>query len=147
MTKRAWTYFAIVTLLLVAPLGYLRDPPWLVHVTSGLTDWETDHDGVRYRWTRGRGSFFVPADQESVTFRMRAPKDDPRDWPVTATITIDDRPADVINVDEAEWRTIRLRLPPRGGRRVRRIDIKLDRVRSGNRGVQLQLDAPFTGGD
>jgi hypothetical protein len=126
--------------LLVAALAYLRDPPWLANVTSGLTDWHTDRDGTRYRWTGGRGSFFVSASAEFVTIRLRAPKEDPRDWPITATIMIDDRPADMIKVGEAEWTTVRLRLPPPGSRSVRRIDVKVDRVRSGNRGVQLQVD-------
>ena len=126
--------------LVVAAFAYLRDPPWLVRVTSGLGDWETDRAGTRYRWTTGRASFFVPSSAEFVTFRLRAPKDDPRDWPITATITIDDRPADVIKVNEDKWSPVRLRLPARAGRRARRIDIKVDRVRSQNRGVQLQID-------
>lgn len=146
MRRRAWTLLGAAALVLIAALAYLRDPPWLVRVTSGLTDWETDRAGTRYRWTRGRGSFFVPASDEFVTFRIRAPKEDPRDRPVTATVTIDDRPADVIKVSEEDWRLVRLRLPSPAGRKVRRIDIKLDRVRSGNRGVQLQLEAPHTGG-
>ena len=126
--------------LVVAALAYLRDPPWLVRVTSGLGKWETDRDGARYRWTTGHASFFVPSSAEFVTFRLRAPKDDPRDWPITATISIDDRPADVIKVNEDEWSPVRLRLPPRAGRSARRIDIKVDRVRSDNRGVQLQIE-------
>ena len=139
MTRRMWLSVVFGAVVLVAALAYLRDPPWLVHMTSGLTRWETDGDGTRYRWTTGHGSFFVPSSAESVTFRIRAPKDDPRDWPITATITIDDRPADIVKVAEEEWSTVRLRLPTSGDRKVRRIDIKLDRVRSSNRGVQLQV--------
>ena len=139
MTRRLSTSLALVATLIVG-LAYLRDPPWLVHVTSGLTDWQTDQNGDRFRWTRGRASFFVAADAELVTLRLRAPRDDPRDWPITATITIDDRPAHSIKVDEEEWSTVRLRLPPPGARRLRRIDIKLDRVRAGSRGVQLQVE-------
>ncbi len=140
MTRRRWTSVVVGAAVLVTALAYLRDPPWLVHVTSGLTRWETDSDGTRYRWTGGRGSFFVPSSAESVTFRIRAPKDDPGDRPITATITIDDRAADIVKVGEEEWSTVRLRLPTRGDRKVRRIDIRLDRVRAGHRGVQLQLE-------
>ena len=140
MTRRSWMTIAAVALLLVATLAYLRDPPWLVQVTSGLGAEEADRDGTRFRWTRGRASFFVPASDEFVTFRVRAPKEDPRDWPVTATVTIDDRPADVVKVSEEDWSLVRLRLPRSAGRKVRRIDIKLDRVRSGHRGVQLRLE-------
>ena len=135
------TLMVVITgVLVVAALAYLRDPPWLLHVTSGLSRWETDRDGTRYRWTTGHASFFVPSSAEVVMFRLRAPKDDPRDWPITATITIDDRPADVIKVNEEAWTPVRLRLPSRTERNTRRIDIKLDRVRSQNRGVQLQVE-------
>lgn len=137
MGRRAWIT-CVGACLLIAALAYLRDPPWLVRVTSGLSAWQSDRDGTRYRWTRGRSSFFVPSADEFVTFRLRAPKMDPRDWPITATITIDDRPADVVKVREDDWSMVRLRLPPRGGRKFRRIDIKLDRLRSEGRGVQLK---------
>ena len=140
MTRRGWTAVVVVVMVLAAALAYLRDPPWLVHVTSGLGRWETNDDGVRYRWTTGHASFFVPSSAEFVTFRVRAPKQDPRDWPITATVTIDDRPADMLEVSDEQWSVVRLRLPQRGGRNVRRIDIKLDRVRSANHGVQLQVD-------
>jgi hypothetical protein len=140
MTRRRWTAVLVATLLILAALAYLRDPPWLIRVTSGMGRWETDRDGTRYRWTSGHASFFAASSTEWVTFRMRAPKSDPRDWPITATITVDDRPADVIKVNEEEWSVVRLRLPSRGGRKLRRIDVKLDRLRSENRGVQLQID-------
>ena len=139
MTRRTWTIIAAVALVLAA-LAYLRDPPWLLNITSGLTRWETDPDGTRYRWTTGHASFFVPSSAEVVTFRLRAPKEDPRDWPITATISIDDRPADVIKVNEEDWTPVRLRMPSRAERNARRIDITLDRVRSQNRGVQLQVE-------
>lgn len=141
MAIKQRTLIIVTTLaIVVAALAYLRDPPWLMKVTSGLSNWETDRDGTRYRWTTGHASFFVPSSAEFVTFRLRAPKDDPTDWPITATITIDDRPADVIKVNEDEWSPVRLRLAARAGRSARRIDIKVDRVRSHNRGVQLQID-------
>lgn len=139
LSRRVWTSAAAVAFLLVVALAYLRDPPWLVRVTSGLGAWETEGDGLRYRWTTGRASIFVPASDEFVTFRLRAPKEDPRDWPITATITIDDRPADVVKVSEEEWSVVRLRPRTRTNRKVRRIDIQLDRVRAWHRGVQLQL--------
>jgi hypothetical protein len=139
MKQRTLVIVTIIALV-VAALAYLRDPPWLLRVTSGLGAWETDRDGTPYRWTTGHASFFVPSAAEVVTFRLRAPKEDPRDWPITATITIDDRPADVIKVNEDEWTPVRLRLPARTVRSTRRIDIKVDRVRSQNRGVQLKID-------
>lgn len=137
VTPRRIAACVLATALAVGGLAYLHDPPWLIGVSSGLTVWETDPEGIRYRWTRGRASFFVPADSGVVTLQLRSVKDTPSDWPITATITIDDRPAELIRFDDERWRSVRLRLPAPGRRSVRRVDIRLDRVRSGQRGVQL----------
>jgi hypothetical protein len=124
--------------VLLAALAYLRDPPWLISVTSGLTGWETDDAGVRYRWTRGRASFFVPADSGAVVLTMRSARGSPADWPITATITIDDRPAQIVTFPDEGWREVKLRLPRPGSRDVRRLDIRLDRLRARQLGIQLQ---------
>lgn len=142
MRRNRHAWIVVGAALLLAALAYLRDPPWLLQVTSGLTAWETDAGGTRYRWTRGRASLFVPADSETVTLYLRSPKDTPSDWPITATVTIDDRPAEIIRFEDESWRTIRLRLPRPRSRTVRRIDLKLDRVRSGHRGIQLATVQP-----
>lgn len=137
-SRRALLVIAAI-LAVVALLGYLRDPPWLINVTSGFSRrWETDEEGTRYRWTRGHASFFVPADARSVVLPMRSVKDTPTDWPITATITIDGRPAQVITFDDESWRPLLLRLPRPGSRNTRRIDVTLNRVRSGQRGLQVQ---------
>lgn len=137
MTTRRAAIGVVAILALAAAVAYLRDPPWLIDVTSGFTRWESDRAGTRYRWMGGHASFFVPAGARSVSIPMRALFDSLQDWPITATITIDDRAADrVVFTDEA-WRTSWLRLPPPGRRRVRRIDIRVDRTRPGNRGLQV----------
>ena len=137
MTIRRTSALILVAAVLLAALAYLRDPPWLVNVTSGLTAWETDADGSRYRWTGGRASFFVPADAGTITLHVRSATESPSAWPTTATVTIDDRPAEIIRFNNERWRAIRLRLPPPGRRAVRRVDIRLDRLPSGQRGIQL----------
>ena len=120
-----------------AALAYLRDPPWLLATTSGLGGWETGRDSTRYRWTNGHASFFVPADWTAIELPLRATFESPADWPIAATVTIDDRPADRVVLSDDSWRHLLIRLPPRPTRRVRRIDIRLDRTRDGNLGVQL----------
>lgn len=136
--RRAGRVVAAVVAVL-AVVGYLRDPPWLINVTSGFSRQETREDGIRYRWTSGHASFFVSADARSVVLTMRSLKDTPTDWPVTATITIDDRPAQVITFDDEVWHPVKLDLPPRGDRDVRRIDIKLNRLRARERGLHVQM--------
>ena len=123
---------------LLAVLAYLRDPPWLANVSSGLTAWETDAAGIRYRWTRGHASFFVPTDAGAITLTLRSVKDTPADWPITVTTTIDDRPVHTLSFTDETWRDVTLQLPERGKRKFRRIDLKLDRLRARQRGVQLR---------
>jgi hypothetical protein len=62
---------------------------------------------------------------------------DGSEWPITAVITVDDRPADRITLRDPSWHRSIVRLPVRGTRRARRIDILLDRTRAGNLGVQV----------
>jgi hypothetical protein len=121
---------------IVALLAYLRDPPWLIDLTSGLSAWEVAEDGTRYRWTAGRSSFFVPSDVEVIELRVRAVRS-ATDWPISATVALDDRGFPPVTLPHDEWTTIRFPVTDGTTRNVRRIDIKLDRVRSENRGIQL----------
>jgi hypothetical protein len=128
--------FGILAMLGVA-LGYLRDPPWLATMTSGMRQWTTGADGTRYRWVGSHSSFFVPSTATFVSIPMRATFDTPGEWPITAAISIDDRPADQVTLRDEEWHTIEFRLPEGSSRKHRRIDIRLDRTRHDNHGIQL----------
>jgi len=121
----------------LAALWYLRDPPWLASYSSGFHPWETSADGHLYRWTKGHASFFVPSDARRIALPLRSLNDTPQDWPTTATVTIDGRIAERVIFKDQDWRVLSIRLPDRAGRRVRRVDITLDRVRSRLRGVQV----------
>ena len=136
MMRRVLVTAAIVAAVAVT-LAYLRDPAWLATSTSGLRGWETAADGTRFRWTSGHASFFVPSAWNGIEMPLRATFDAPTDWPIVATITVDDRPVERITLADPSWRRVVLRLPPGGSRRVRRMDIRLDRTRDDNRGVQL----------
>ena len=117
----------VITTVVVAAAAYLRDPPWLLSTSSGMHGWETDASGARVRWTGGHASFFVPADARAIEIP----------WPITVSVAIDDRPADRIVLENAQWHQVVLVMPPRGTRRVRRIDIRADRTRDDNRGAAL----------
>lgn len=145
MAVRRATIAAAALTALVALLAYLRDPPWLIHVSSGFRAWRVDGAGLRYRTMTGHGSFFIPADATAVTLAVSAPFDSPSDWPITATFFVDDKPADRLVLDDDGWHTLTIRLGQPATRRVRRIDIRTDRTRSGNRGLLVsepQLTAP-----
>jgi len=127
----------MMCLTLAAALGYLRDPPWLATQSSGLRNWETGTDGTEFRWAGAHASLFVPANARDVRIPLRTTFDTTGDWPVTVSIAIDDQPVDRLVLSDAGWRESRIRLPPPGSRRVRRVDIRSDRTRDDNRAVQV----------
>jgi len=131
----------LVVALLLSAVAYLRDPAWLINTDSGFRPWEGASDGTRYRWTGGHASFFVPSTATSIDLPIRTTFA-PGEWPITVTVTVDDRRAAAEELRDETWR--RLTFPVTGvtTRRVRRIDIRVDRTRAGNRGVavgQVQL--------
>jgi hypothetical protein len=130
-----WT--TLGALMLVAALAYLRDPPWILSMTSGMRRWETDAAGARFRWMGGHASFFVPAAAHAVEIPLRVTFDGPGDWPVVVTIALDDRFVDRIVLADDGWRYSVVRLPAPGSRRARRIDVRVDRTREDNRGAAI----------
>jgi hypothetical protein len=118
-------------------LAYLRDPPWLLTMASGVRGWETAADGTRFRWAGAHASFFVPSDAREVRLPLRTTFDRPGEWPIDVSITLDDERVDRVTLSDASWRESVIRLPAPGGRRVRRIDVRADRARDDNRAVQL----------
>ena len=129
---------AIVACLAVAAvLTYLHDPPWLATLSSGFRKWETAADGTAFRWAGAHASLFVPSNARSLRIPLRTTFDQPGDWPITVSITIDDEPVDRLVLTDPGWRESRIRLPPPGSRRVRRVDLRTDRTRDDNRAVQV----------
>jgi hypothetical protein len=121
----------------VAAAGYLRDPPWLLSTTSGLRGWESDGAGRKFRWMGGHASLFVPSSSRMIEIPLHTTFESIDDWPVTVDVAIDDRPTDRLVLSDGEWHTMRFRLPPKGNRKVRRIDIRVDRTRGDNRGAAV----------
>ena len=134
MTARHSTI--VVALLLAAAVAYLRDPAWLIDVESGFRPWEQARDGTRFRWTSGHASFFVPAALSSIVIPIRTTMDE-GERPVTVRIAVDDWTVSAVTLTDEMWRQVTLTLPPRPGRRVRRVDLRVDRTRAGNRGVEV----------
>ncbi len=56
---------------------------------------------------------------------------------MVATITIDGRPAQRVELSDGTWRTLEISLPPPGTRRARRVDIRVDRTRRDGRAFRL----------
>lgn len=127
----------LVLAAVVSLLALLRDPSWLDQYSSGLRAWETAADGARMRWAAPHASFFVPSGARAVRLRLRTTFDQPGDWPVRVSVTLDDVAVERVVLVDPDWRDIAIRLPPPGGRHVRRIDLRADRTRDGNRAFQL----------
>jgi hypothetical protein len=133
ITRRHLVRTISLAIVVIAAVAYLRDPPWLLSTTSGMRSWATDSSGTRLRWMGGHASFFVPADARSIEIPLRTTFERPDDWPIAVALSIDDRPADRIVLTNDRWRRVVLTMPPRGPRRVRRIDLRMDRTRDDNR--------------
>ncbi|MEO8521931.1 MAG: hypothetical protein ABI603_11235, partial [Acidobacteriota bacterium] len=91
----------------------------------------------RVRWAGGHASFFVPSDAQAVQLRLRTTFDSPGDWPITVSVALDDVPAERVVLSDPAWREVVIRLPPGATRRVRRLDLRADRARDGNRAFEL----------
>ncbi len=128
MTRR-WIV-ALITLASIVSLAYLYDPPWIGDVTSGLRAWEEDPPGTRFRWTTGRGTFFIPADATEMTLPLRAVFPGPNGSPVNVEVRDDGRLVGTIALTNPdEWVRARMSLrPPTSRRRYRRIDLSVSRV-------------------
>ena len=132
---------AALILAIVAALGigawYLRDPAWLIHQTTGLRAPERAPDGTVFRWSGGHASFFVPSDAGTIRFPVATTFDAADAKPMVVTVFVDDaRAARILLIDDA-WHTLTIPLPPRGSRRVRRIDVRTSVVRDDNHGVKV----------
>jgi hypothetical protein len=130
MASVRWLIGTIMVVSVAGALWYLRDPPWVAAVTSGMRDWEVDPTGTRFRWTAGHASFFVPSAASEMTVPIRAlfPSSDGR--PVVVRFAVDDRSVATVElINAAEWSRPVIPLPRRTGRRhYRRVDVRVSRV-------------------
>ena len=90
-----------------------------------------------FRWSGGHASFFVPAGAGTIRIPLATTFDARGNAPMVVTASVDDvRAGRVLLTDEA-WQALTIALPPRGSRRVRRIDIRTSVVREDNHGVKV----------
>ena len=152
----ALTRALVAALAIGAAVGaaiYLHDPPWVnADLSFGFRPWAIDGSGERFRWTMGRGSFFVPSDATAMTLKVRSHKPFPPN-PIAIDVRVDDRPLTVMMLpsplepDPDRWVVSRIPLP-RGhtSRRFRRVDLRVRHWMEGyHLGVHLgeiALDRP-----
>jgi hypothetical protein len=137
VTRRA-VGWSLVASLVVAGLWWIRDPPFAPRMETGLRAW-TQEAGVRYRWTTGRASIFIPSAWQALEIPLRAEAFTP-DWlPVVVEVRIDGRPVDRVTLADERWVSRVIRVDGlRTSRAFRRVDLRVNRVWSdGLYGVRL----------
>jgi hypothetical protein len=114
----------------VAALAYLRNPPWIEDVTSGMRPWARDESGILYRWTQGHASFYIPSNVQTMTLPLRSAVASTDHSPVKVEVRQDGALLGIVELTTAtEWvkPTLTLR-PSHTGRPFQRIDLRVSRT-------------------
>lgn len=122
---------SIVALIAVAgALVYLRNPPWIEDVTSGMKPWDRDESGVLYRWTEGHASFYIPSNVETMTLPLRSAVPGPDGAPVRVELRQDGAILGSVElIVPGAWTKHTFTLRPSKTRRpFQRIDLRVSRT-------------------
>lgn len=117
---------AVAVILATLPLRAARviATANLEATSAGLSRWQRDEDGFRYRWAGGRATFYVPAGATWVRIPLQRGAGAPD--PVEVRLFLDGREADRVRLNAADgWRDVRLLLGGRPGGRFVRIDLEV----------------------
>ena len=135
---------AVAAIVVLGAIGgalwYLRDPTWLRDSTSGMTGWHEGEGGIRFRWTTGHSSFFVPADSARVTIPLRVDFGHYSREPFRVRIDVNDNEVATVVLANEDWTDVTIDPTPypSNGRWLKRIDLYLDRCWGDMRlGVQI----------
>ncbi len=84
----------------------------LDEASIGMSDWEVDGTGVRFRiLTDSSGQFYVPADAMAMRLPVRLAEKSASSQVVELEIRIDGQLANRIRVEDVGWQTVPLELP------------------------------------
>jgi hypothetical protein len=127
---RARVTIAACVVLLAVLLAWLRDPPWVGGVTSGLGPVVADVDGRPVRRTRGHAVFYIPSSAATLAIPLRAHRPRRGFLPVTVRVSIDDALVDEIVIADEQWHVSKVAVGRRRAtsRRYRRVDLRLSRT-------------------
>jgi hypothetical protein len=143
--NRRYVAWLVAAAALVLALAYLRDPPWILDVTSGIGSWHEDEAGRRFRWTtRSHASLYVPASAGQVTLPLRLGIARPDGGAVEASVAIDGRAFSRVVLDDPTlWVPVTFSLPARRpSRRAIRVEIFVARLLR-RPGLGIQLGEPI----
>jgi hypothetical protein len=89
----------------------------------GLSKWQREPDGSRYRWAGGRSAFFVVSSARAIRIPLRPAPQGP--IPMEVRIFVDGREADrILLASTQDWRTARIVLARRPTAAFSRIDLE-----------------------
>jgi O-antigen ligase len=120
---------AVVTALLVAAslpfrAGQERAVAELEHRGIGLTGWQFDEEGVRYRLAAGRSTVFAPAHARAITLPLRAVESS---GDLRVSILLDGGLANIVTVSTDRWLQLKMLIPTTSdGPLFRRIDLRIE---------------------
>jgi hypothetical protein len=99
----------IVCFVLMLPFrdDYERRHANLDGVALGMSNWQRDQAGTRFRWAASQSALFVESQSRVVRLPMRASGS----GACVVEIRVDGQPADRVTVPATFWQELRLRLP------------------------------------
>ena len=122
---RAAATAAVVLLVLMLPFrdDYERRHANLEGVALGMSNWERDESGKRFRWASADSALFVRSHYRVVRLPVRAAGT----GACVVEIRVDGQRTDQLTVPATFWQELRLRLPPApGGSQFSRVDLMAD---------------------
>jgi hypothetical protein len=116
LPSRTLAAAALIALAIGLPfrVGRATNAVDLDHIGFGVTRWNFDREGVRYRHMNSRATLFVPSEAGVIELPYRL------QWgrePVTLQLDFRGRTADRLVVSDHEWRTYRLMVPEGSNKR------------------------------
>jgi hypothetical protein len=133
---RSLALLAAVLLVAAAPFraAHAVRQADMENVGIGLSQWQPEIDGVRYRRAGPSFGLYLPSDGASVELPLRRAPNSPD--PLIVTISVDGRTLYEPMVSGDAWQQIRLQLP-RANRRYARTDFEVKSVRPGAGAIAL----------
>jgi hypothetical protein len=116
---------AMLVVLLFVPLRARREMASanMEHVGFGLSRWQTDPSGIRYRSSTGHSTVFVPANARVVRIPLHIVG---TTSPLHVRLRLDGRPADTVVVPPDRWFDLRFSLNETTATpRFRRLDLEV----------------------
>lgn len=94
----------------------------LEHAGVGLSMWQRDEQGIRFRWAGGRSAIYVPADATAVRIPLRHGGQGPSR--IDVRIFIAGREANRVRLEAgSDWTVVRLLVPHREEARFTDVDL------------------------